>query len=470
MHLKHSIPATLCLLGLTSGLKAQEKPNIIHIIADDVGWDDFQCFGAPKIKTPNLNKLASEGMKFTSFYAPHATSTPSRAAILTGRYAPRVNNGTGLEVLFPHSKTGLEPELEICLPRILKPLGYTSAVIGKWHLGHLPKYLPQAHGFDSFFGIPYPNDMGAERRFGLTNIHQIMPPVPLIRDTTIIKHCTKYDLAELPHWFLREAIDFLAYRKQDKKPFYLHWGNIETHTPWFVPLGFEGRSADGVYGDAVEYFDYSVGVLLQALKELGLDKNTLIVMTSDNGNITKTNLDLEMAYGKYATLDSSRHHILQHGKGQTRYEGGPRVSCIMRWPGVIPSKTVCDEIATGADLFTTFAEVAGAKIPTDRIIDGKNILPLMKGDKSAKIHEYFPGYQPFGQMMSIRKGNWKLALPGEKTWSIPALTTPQLFDLSADLGEKNNVAAKHPDKVKELSDLAKRVDEAVKNNKTLPEK
>jgi len=469
MYLKNSIPATLCLLGLTSGMKAQQKPNIIHIIADDVSWDDLQCFGAPKIKTPNLDRLAREGMKFTSFYAPHATSTPSRAAILTGRYAPRVNNGTGLEVLFPHSKTGLDPNLEICLPRILKPQGYTSAVIGKWHLGHLPKYLPQAHGFDSFFGIPYPNDMGAERRFGLINVFQIMPPVPLIRDTTTIRHCNKYDLAELPHWFLREAIDFLAYRKQDGKPFYLHWGNIETHTPWFVPLGFEGRSADGVYGDAMEYFDYSVGLLLQALKDLGMEKNTLVVVTSDNGNITKSNLDLEMAYGKYATLDTTRKHALRHGKGQTRYEGGPRVSCIMRWPGVIPAQTVCNEIATGADLFTTFVNLAGAEIPTDRVIDGKNILPLMKGEKGEEIHEYFPGYQPFGQLMSIRKGNWKLALPGEKTWSIPALTAPQLFDLSADLGEKNNVAAKYPDKVKDLSDLAKRVGQALKNNEVLPE-
>lgn len=470
MNLKKLIMLSTSGLGVALSSMAIDTPNIIHIIADDVSWDDLGCYEAPKIKTPYLDQLAAEGMRFTSFYAPHATCTPSRAAILTGRFAPRINNGTGLEVLFPHSTNGMEPDLEICLPNLLKPKGYISAVIGKWHLGHLPKYLPQAHGFDSFFGIPYPNDMGAERRFGLTNISNKMPPVPLIRDTTVVKECNKYDLAELPHWFLREAIDFLAYRKKDGRPFYLHYGNIETHTPWFIPLGFENRSVDGVYGDAVEYFDFSVGMLMKALKELALDKNTLVVITSDNGNITKRNADLELAYGKFGTLDTTRVHRLRHGKGQTRYEGGARVSCLMKWPGVIPAGSVCNEIATGADLFTTFTDLAGSKIPEDRVIDGKNILSLMKGEKGAKVHEYFAGYQAFGIMMSVRKDNWKLAVPSPKTWSIAALDTWQLYNLDNDLGEQNDLSKKFPEKVNELKELAQRVDAAIKTNKPLPKK
>jgi arylsulfatase A-like enzyme len=387
---------------------------------------------------------------------------------MTGRLAPRINDGTGLEVLFPYSTSGLDPEKEICLPVILKKQGYVSGLIGKWHLGHIQKYLPYYHGFDAFFGIPYPNDMGAERRFGLVNVNNKMPPVPLIRDTIRIKDCDKYDLAELPHWFLREAIDFLAYRKQDGKPFYLQWSNIETHTPWLVPKGFEDRSTDGTYGDAVEYFDFSVGVLLTALKELDLEKNTLVVVSSDNGNILSTNLDLEMAYGKFATADTSRKHILRGGKGQSRYEGGTRVSCIMRMPGIIPAGTECKEITTGADLFTTFILLAGAQIPSDRLIDGKDILPLMKGEKGAKVHEFFPGFQANGTLMSIRKGNWKLAVPSPKTWSIPALENYELYNVKIDPGEKSNVAEQNEEKLAELKELAKQVNEAVKNNKALP--
>ena len=471
MKIKNILPAAFLLSGLSNAtLSAQQKPNIIHIIIDDVGWDDLGCYGAAKIKTPNLDKLASQGMQFSNFYAPHSTSTPSRAAILTGRYAPRVNDGTGLTVLFPNSKIGLDPQKEICIPRILKDQGYISAVIGKWHLGHIPKFLPTSQGFDSYLGIPYPNDMGEERRFGLTNIWGKLPPLPLIKDTTAIKTCDKYQLAELPQLFLREVIDFIAYRKQDKKPFYLHWANIETHTPWFVPKGFEDHSMDGAYGDAVEYLDFSVGVLMEALKELGMEKNTLIVVSSDNGNITKSELAIEMAYGKYATYDTTRVHILREGKGQCRYDGGTRVSCIMRWPEVIPAKSKCDEIATGADLFTTFVDIAGGKIPTDRVIDGKDILALMKGTPGLTIHNYFPEYEGNGMMMSIRKGKWKLAVPSKKTWSIAALDTYKLYDVSKDIGEKKDVSAKNPKVVEELKELAARVDLALKNNQPLPEK
>lgn len=455
---------------LTQASPAQEKINIIHIIADDLGWDDVGCYGAPKIKTPNLDRLAREGIRFTDFYAPHATSTPSRAAILTGRFAPRINDGRGLNVLFPHSTDGLDPDKEICLPRLLKEKGYYSAVIGKWHLGHRKEFLPFVHGFDYFYGIPYPNDMGAERRFGLVNISNIMPPVPLIRDTMVIKECDKYDLAELPHWFLRESIDLLAKMKKEKRNFYLQWSNIETHTPWLVPHGFEGRSADGVYGDAVEYFDYSVGILLQAIRMLGLENNTLVVFSSDNGNILSTNTDLEMAYGKYATYDTSRLHQLRGGKGQCRYEGGTRVPCIMRMPGLIPQGITCNEIVTGADLFTTFADIAGVEIPSDRIIDGRSIISLMKGDSDTQVHDYFPGYQHDGTMMSIRKGEWKLAVPSPGTFSIEALNGYQLFNLKSDLGEQNDLSGVYPDRVEDLKALAGKLNAAIKAGAEFPDK
>ncbi|MDD6209563.1 MAG: sulfatase-like hydrolase/transferase [Bacteroidales bacterium] len=464
------IHSFLCGLGLSCALTVsaqKQKPNIIHIISDDVAWDDLSCFGSKDIRTPNLDRMAQEGMRFTSFYAPHSTSTPSRVALLTGRFAPRINEGKGLDVLFPHDTTGVDPEKEVSLASLLKKEGYHTAVIGKWHTGHQKRYLPLAHGFDYYFGIPYPNDMGAERRFGLTNIYRKLPPVPLFRNNEKIKECNKYDLAELPHWFLREAIDYIAERAQKGEPFYLHWSIIETHTPWLVPLGFEGKSQAGAYGDAVEYNDYCIGILLEALKRLKLDENTLVVYSSDNGQITKNSIDLEMAFGKYATLDTTRTHILREGKGQARYEGGCRVPCIMRWPGVISQGQENNFIVTGADLFTTFVHLAGAEIPQDRVMDGKDVLPIIKGNRKS-VHEAFYGWTSNGTLMSVTKGKWKLAVPSKKTWSIAALDEAQLFDLEKDIHERNDISKEHPNIVKELTALAEEAKKAMKEGKKLP--
>ena len=443
------------------------KPNIIHILSDDVSWDDLGCFGSKDIQTPNLDRMADEGMRFTRFHAPHSTSTPTRAALLTGRYAPRMNDGKGIDVLFPRDTIGVDPQEEVSLAALLKKQNYHTAVIGKWHTGHQERFLPLAHGFDYYFGIPYPNDMGAERRFGLTNIYHKMPPVPLYRNNEKIKDCYKYDLAELPHWFLRETIDYIAERAEKGEPFYLHWAIIETHTPWFVPMGFGGTSKAGAFGDAVEYNDYCIGILMQALKMLNIEDNTLIVYSSDNGQGRKNSLDLEVAYGKYGTLDTTRTHILREGKGQARYEGGTRVACVMRWPGVIEQGAQTDLITTGADLFTTFVRLAGGDIPKNRVIDGKDITPIMLG-KEAVVHETFYGWTGKGDLMSVSKGKWKLAIPGVKTWSIATLDEPQLFDLENDLSEKNDVSAQHPEIVKELTDLAEKAKKAMKEDKPLP--
>lgn len=459
----------LCLLATISH-KAQnlKKPNIIHIVADDVGYDDLSCFGSKDIHTPNLDKMADDGIKFTSFYAPHGTCTPSRAASLTGRYAPRVNNGTGLFVLFPHSKKGLEDELEVSITELLKEQGYTTGLYGKWHLGHLPQYLPYVHGFDNFLGIPFPNDHGPERigNSGWRPNGVSDPAIPLIEQGQIIKRLDNNDLAELPALFTREACKFIYRAVQDDKPFYLQYSNIETHTPWFVPKGFEGTSKAGAYGDAVQYLDRSVGIILNTLKRLKIEDNTIIVFTSDNGPLVHRDEELENCYGKFGFTDPDREHLLREGKYQERYDGGIKVSCIMKWPGNIPAATESDEAITGMDLFTTFAEIAGAKIPTDRIIDGKNILPLMKGEKGAKSpHKAVYGFTAYGKLMSVRYKNWKLALAG-KHWT-GNFNEPQLYDLTNDPGETTNVANEHPKIVKEILKLSDGVAEAVVSEKAI---
>lgn len=453
----------------TTQVKKQNttKPNIIHILADDVGFDDLSCFGSKHILTSNIDHLAAEGCKFTNYMAPHATCTPSRASLLTGRYAPRINNGAGVDVLWPTSKTGMDPEQEISIAKLLKKQGYTSAIIGKWHLGHLPQFLPLAHGFDRFVGIPYPNDHGPERN-GNTGVKRL-PQIPLIYGDSIVKRCDNNDLAELPALFTREACQFIQENAKEGKPFFLQLSNIETHTPWFVPKGFEGRSTIGAYGDAVMYLDQTVGIIMNYLKKMKLDKNTIVVFSSDNGPLVHRYSELEACYGKYATVDEDREHILRDGKYQARFEGGTRVACIVRWPGVVSEGTSNDELIGGFDFFTTFLNIAGAEIPTDRVIDGKDILPILKGEDGAESpHEVFYGYTGHGLLQSVRKGNWKLAVPGRGHWASDPLAEPLLFDLNKDLAEKKNVAKDYPKIVKELLDLAEKGNEAIKKHKPMP--
>ncbi|WP_372649871.1 sulfatase [Draconibacterium sp.] len=472
MNFKIKLLLLFCGIFSLAKVQAQDakKPNIIHILADDVGFDDLSCFGSKDINTPNLDKLAAEGMKFTGFYAPHGTCTSSRAATLTGRYAPRVNNGTGLYVLFPHSKHGLEDELEVSITELLKEQGYTTGLYGQWHLGHLPQYLPCVHGFDEFLGIPYPNDHGPERigNSGWRPNGISDPEIPLIEQAQIIKRCDNNDLAELPALFTREACKFIYRATQEEKPFYLQYANIETHTPWFVPKGFEGQSKAAAYGDAVEYLDRSVGIILNTLKRLKIEDNTIIVFTSDNGPLVHRDQELENCYGKFGFTDPDREHILREGKYQERYEGGIRVACIMKWPDVIPAETECDVPVTGMDLFTTFATIAGAEIPTDRVIDGKNILPLMKNEAGATApHTAVYGFTATGRLMSVRYKNWKLILPGEH-WT-GNLDKAHLYDVENDPGEKENVADKNPGVVDTILAMAGEATDAIENNKPIPE-
>jgi len=457
-----SIIITLSIIiSVSFAQETPVKPNIIHILADDVGYDDLSCFGSTDIHTPNLDKMAADGMRFTSFYAPHGTCTPTRAAILTGRYAPRVNNGTGLPVLFPDSEIGLDTESEITITELLKEQGYSTALIGKWHLGHLPEFLPGEHGFDYFLGIPYPNDHGPER---LANTESRgFPPIPLIEDYDVIDELDNNELAELPSLFTQVSCDYIREMSANGQPFYLQYSNIETHTPWFVPKGFEGYSDAGPFGDAVEFLDRSVGAILRTVKQLDIAENTLIVFSSDNGPLIVPYPELESCYGHFAEVDTSRSHLLRGGKYQSRHEGGTRVACIMLWPGIIPAGSICSDITAGFDLFSTFAAIAGAQIPDDRVIDGRNLYGLMTNNYDGPPpHQDFAGYEARGLQMSYREGPWKLTIPTKAVYGATALDHYELFLLEEDLGEQNDVSKEYPFILEQMTEKAKGFDKSIK--------
>ena len=447
------IALCLCVsLSFCSPAAAQAKrpPNIIHIVGDDIGYDDFGCFGSKIMLTPNIDKLAKEGMRFTSFYAPHPYCTPTRAALMTGCYAQRV----GLpSVLFPNNKTGLHAS-EITIAHLLKRLGYRTTLIGKWHLGHLTQFLPTSVGFDEFLGIPYPNDHGPERlTFTEPKVTRGFPPIPLIRNDKVIE--SPAQLASLPDRFTAEAVKFIGENKE--RPFFLHLSNIETHIPWLVTRQFQFKSKAGLFGDAVQCFDWTVGQVMEALAKHGLEKNTLVVVSTDNGRLRNASTELEGIYGHAGTVDPTLPSILRGGKGQSRYEGGVRVPCVMRWPAKIAAGSQCDEATAGFDLYTTFAKVAGGDIPSDRIIDGKDLTPLMLGEKGAKSpHKAFYFYENYN-LVAVRAGKWKMVLPGgpkgkkEGAGKKDVPGARQLYDLEADLGEKNDVAASQPKVIEQLN-------------------
>ena len=436
------------------------RPNIIHIIIDDIGYDDFSSYGSLYYKTPHIDALAKEGTRLTNFYAPHGTCTPTRAAIMTGRYSPRVNDRTGLGVLFPSNTNGLDSSKEITFTKQLQKVGYATALVGKWHLGHLPQFLPLAHGFDSYVGIPYPNDHGPER-LGNTGSRGY-PPIPLMRNSEKVKDLNNQELAELPAQFIREACAFIKEKAASKQPFYLQYSNIETHTPYFIPKGFEGRSGYGAFGDAVAYIDYTVGVLTGYLKQLGLEKNTLIVVHSDNGPLVEKYPELEDSYGKFGYVDTSLEHQLRDGKYQQRFEGGVRSAFFVKWPGVIGAGAVNQNIYSGVDLFTSFLQVAGAEMPTVGVIDGKPMIESIITNKP--VRNTFYAFAPQKEVQGVRYNNWKLVLDKRAGKNILLL-----FNLASDAKEKNNIAEAHQDIVDALYALALRAQKAVEENKPLSE-
>ena len=407
---------------------AARKPNFIVIFIDDMGYGDIGPFGSKKNRTPQLDRMAAEGMRFTSFYVTSGVCTPSRSSLMTGCYPRRVNlhvNHRNLCVLFAADRKGLNPN-EHTIADILKTRGYATTCIGKWHLGDQGEFLPTRQGFDSYFGIPYSNDMG--RR----------PPLPLMRNETVIEAPVKQPT--LTKRYTEEALKFIKANKD--KPFFIYLPHTMVHLPLHASANFKGKSANGIYGDAVEELDWSTGQIIKTLKDLGIDDNTLIIFTSDNGSTGRHG-------GSNAPL---------RGRKGTTWEGGMRVPCVMRWPGKVPAGKTCRELTSTIDVLPTLAKLAGATAPKDRIIDGRDIWPLMSGATDAKSpHEAFYFYQ-MDQLQAVRSGKWKLFVPMEskkRNWGKPEGKMPtMLFDLEADVAEATDVAARYPEVVKRLTALA----------------
>jgi arylsulfatase A len=426
-------------------------PNFVLIFADDLGYGDLGCYGS-KNPTPNLDRMASEGVRFTQFCVPQAVCSASRAALLTGCYPNRVSIQGALP---PKSKTALHHN-EITIAELLKTRGYKTAIYGKWHLGDNPEYLPPRQGFDDYVGLPYSNDMWPFHPSGAQRTNY--PLLPLIKGTNVLELMP--DQTQLTTLYTQRAVEFI--RKNKDQPFFLYVPHSMPHVPLHISKKHRGKSGQGTYGDTIMEIDWSVGEILKALKKSKLEENTLVIFTSDNGPW--------LTYGNHA--GSAGH--LREGKA-TVFEGGVREPCIMRWPGRIPAGRVCDELAVSFDLYPTFAKLAGAELPQDRIIDGKDIWPLLNGGKTQ--HEVF--YYYWAQhLQAIRMGKWKLhfahsyphpdppgkdSLPGK----LPNLQIgPALFDLEADPGEKNDVYSKHPDVVKRMEELAEQAREDLGDSTT----
>jgi arylsulfatase A-like enzyme len=407
----------------------------VLVFADDLGYGDLSSYGHPTIRTPNLDGLAREGMRLTSFYAGAPVCTPSRAALLTGRYSPR----SGMtRVIFPGAPAGL-PHEEITLAEVLRDEGYRTAAIGKWHLGDSPAFLPTAHGFDSYFGIPYSNDMDRGS----------YPPTPLIRDTVVVEQ--PMDQTTMTRRYTDEALRFI--RASRDGPFFLYLAHSMPHLPLYASSEFLGRSRAGLYGDVIEELDWSVGQILEELRRLDLERNTLVIFTSDNGPWTYYPVDaMRAAYGTLPSHVGSAGPL--RGAKATTWEGGLRVPMIARWPGKIPAGSESAEMASVLDLYTTLIEAAGGTVPSDRVIDGRDLLPMLTGGAASPVSEFF--YFRDEQLEAIREGRWKLRLsghaPGGVVGAAAAETgpTPQLFDLEIDPAERIDRAAEEAEVVARL--------------------
>ncbi len=434
----------------------KRPPNIVLIFTDDQGFADVGCYGAQGFETPNLDKMAEEGMRFTNFYVSQAVCSASRASLLTGCYAERV----GIQgALSARSNIGLNPEEET-IAEVLKKKGYATGIFGKWHLGRHKKFLPLQQGFDEYFGLPYSNDMwpydyhGNPAKKGRKAYN---PPLFLIDGNEKAAEVKSLeDQAKLTTLYTERAVKFIE--KNKDKPFFLYLPHSMPHTPLGVSEKFLGKSKQGKYGDVIMEIDWSVGEILKTLKKFGLDENTLVIFTSDNGPW--------LNFGNHAGSVGP----LREGKG-TAWEGGVRVPCIMRWPGHIPEGKVCDKIAATIDILPTLAKIAGAPLPKKKI-DGVNILPLMKGEENANPRDHFFYYYG-GELRAVRQGRWKLVFP-HKYRSYEGVEpgndgTPgrynfktcglELYDLESDAGETKNVIAEHPGIVKKLQALAEKARE-----------
>jgi len=441
--MKFSALIGLALIGALSVVAAAENerpPNVVIIFTDDQGYADVGAYGAEGFETPHLDKMAEEGRLFTRWYAAQPVCSASRTGLLTGCYPNRV----GIHgALGPSSNIGINPE-ELTLAEMFKSKGYATGMFGKWHLGHLEPFLPPNHGFDEYYGIPYSNDMWPQHP---TAKH--FPPLPIIEGTETLREADEHDQAMMTTQLTARAVDFI--NRHRTEPFFLYVPHPQPHVPLFVSERFRGKTERGLYGDVIAEIDWSVGEILNAIKTNGLDENTLVMFTSDNGPW--------LSYGEHSGLATP----LREGKG-TVWEGGVREPCIMRWPGKIAAGTVCDEPAMNIDILPTLAKLIGAELP-ERKIDGLDIWPLLSGAEGAtNPHEGYWFYYKKNELQSVSMGQWKLYLPhayrtlngreGGKE-GIPvkyenSRTEVELYDLSGDISETKNVAAQHPGQVEKM--------------------
>lgn len=420
------------------------QPNFVVIFCDDLGYGDLSCFGHPTIRTPNLDRLAQEGQKWTTFYAAANVCTPSRAALMTGRYPIRSGmTSDANSVLFPDSTGGL-PTSEITIAEALKDLGYATACVGKWHLGHLPQYLPTRNGFDSYFGIPYSNDMDRvdkkTSQFELAEQEQFQAyNCPLMRDEEIIERPA--DQRTLTKRYTEEAVKKIHELKD--RPFFLYLAHNLPHIPLFRSAGFKDHSPAGIYGDVLEEIDWSVGQVAAALKDIGIEKNTLLIFTSDNG-----------PWLTFKTHGGSAG-LLRDGKGSP-WEGGHRVPAVMSWPGTL-SPGIVYQMGSTLDLLPTFVSLAGGSPPPDRILDGYDLTPALRGTGPSPRKEMF--FYKGTQLYAVRKGDYKIHFATYTAYvkQEPVVHDPPLlYEINHDPAERFNITPEHPEVLEELKALAQK--------------
>ena len=434
------LPAAALLSIFTA--EAQKQPNIIVILMDDMGYGDIGTQGAIGYETPNLDKMGNEGMRFTRFYSVQAVSGASRAGLLTGCYPNRIgfSGAPG-----PDAVTGIN-ENESTIAEVLKQKGYACAAYGKWHLGHHTKFLPTHNGFDEYYGIPYSNDMWPHHPTGT------YPDLPLYEGDKVIAY--NPDQSQFTTNFTERAIQFID--KNKKRPFFIYLAHPMPHVPLFVSDKFKGKSKQGLYGDVMMEIDWSVGQILQKLRKEGLDENTLVVVTSDNGPWIN--------YGNHAGNTGG----LREGKG-TSFEGGQRVPCLMQWKGTIPAGSVCNKLAVNIDLLPTFAHISGAAMPSHKT-DGVNLFSLLQGDTKSTPRTSFLYYYRRNSLEAVSDGEFKLIFPHPtRTYEgfapgndgMPGrvdenkmLEEKILIDLRRDPGERYNVLSQYPEAAGRLEQMA----------------
>lgn len=431
---------------------AEKPPNIVLVFADDLGYADLGCFGSTKIRTPNIDSIARDGIKLTNFHVPQAVCSASRTALLTGCYPNRVGI---LGALGPNSKNGIK-DSENLLPEYLKKLGYSTAIFGKWHLGDSAQYSPIRHGFDTYFGLPYSNDMWPNHPTAKN-----FPPLPLRHDDKVMEF--NPDQSKLTGWYTERGVKFIEANKD--KPFFLYMPHSMPHVPIYASEKFKGKSSHGLYGDVIEEIDASVGTILETLKKHSLDKNTLVIFTSDNGPW--------LSYGDHG----GSRGVLREGKG-TEFEGGVRVPFVARWPGKIPAASISNEPTMTIDLLPTLVAYAGGVVLEEPKIDGKNISAVLEARPGAKSPQEAYYFYWGDALHAVTSGKWKLHFPhpylhiieggkdGKPGKGETRKMELSLFDLDADISESKNVADQNPEVVKKLQMLGDKIREELGDSLT----